>query len=98
MTLLTRGKEGEVLYKGVRGFKGAKAPEHAYAHLQKNYGIDPGVSSQRLHKIKEGAGLKATDSVIIDLSGNVYRAETKSDYAKAGQRLGTLTDKSLGGK
>ena len=72
-------------------FKGPNAPAQAYKHLQKYHGIDPTVASNRLHKIKQKAGLGAADDVIIGKTGDIYNAKT-------GERLGSLTDKTLGQK
>ncbi len=70
-------------------FTGPNAPQQAYKHLQKYHGVDPTVASNRLHKIKQQAGLGAADDVAIGRTGDVYNAAT-------GERLGSLTDKTLG--
>jgi len=46
------------------------------------------VASNRLHRLEAEGRLGPTD-VVIDRTGDVYDAMT-------GERLGTLTDKSLG--
>ena len=74
---------------GKKYFFGPNAPTEAYKHLQKYHGIDPNVASNRLHKIKQKAGLGGADDVVIGRTGDVYNAET-------GDFLGHLTDKSLG--
>jgi phosphopentomutase len=71
-------------------FRGQAAPEKAYDHLKKNHGVDPEVASNRLHRLKEQTGMGPTDNVAIGKTGDVYNAQT-------GERLGSLTDKSLGG-
>lgn len=71
-----------------RPFRGKNAPEAACRHLSKYHGIDPNVASNRLHKLKQSAGLGPADDVIIGRTGNVYDART-------GERLGSLTDPSL---
>lgn len=70
-------------------FRGPNAPQQAYKHLKKYHGIDPTVASNRLHKIKQRAGLGAADEVVIGRTGDVYNART-------GERLGSLTDNTLG--
>lgn len=70
-------------------YRGPNAPERAYENLAKNHGVDRGVASDRLHKLKEGGGLGATDDVVIGRTGDVYDARTE-------ELLGSLTDKSLG--
>jgi hypothetical protein len=72
-------------------FTGANAPEKAFAHLQKYSGLDPNVASARLHRLKQSGGLGGADDVTIGRTGDVYNART-------GEHLGTLTDKSLGGR
>jgi hypothetical protein len=70
-------------------FAGPNAPAPAYKHLERFHGIDPTVASNRLHKIKAQAGLGAADEVVIGRTGDVYNAAT-------GERLGSLTDPTLG--
>ncbi len=70
-------------------FRGPKAPELAYRHLQRFHGIDPVTASHRLHKLKQQSGLGADDDVVIGRTGDVYNAVT-------GERLGSLTDSTLG--
>lgn len=74
---------------GKKQFRGPDGPAAAYAHLKKNHGVDPNDASHRLHKLKEGAGMSPDDDVEIGATGDVYNA-------RSGERLGTLTDKSLG--
>ncbi len=71
-------------------FTGPTAPQRAFEHLDDFHGLDPHVASNRLHTIKQQAGLSAADDVIIGRSGDVYEATT-------GEWLGTLTDPGLGG-
>lgn len=71
-------------------FRGPNAPEQAFKHLEKYSGLDPKVASNRLHKLKDAGGLGPADDVIIGRTGDVYNPIT-------GERLGSLTDKSLGG-
>ena len=70
---------------------GANAPAEAFKHLQQYHGLDPNVASNRLHIVKEDAGLGATDNVVIGRTGDVYDARN-------GDRLGTLTDCNLSGE
>ena len=72
-----------------RSFRGKDAPQKAFRHLEKYHGVAPNVASNRLHKIKEQANLGAADDVVIGRTGDVYNAKT-------GERIGSLTDKSLG--
>lgn len=74
---------------GKNHFTGPNGPAEAYKHLQKYHGIDPNVASNRLHKIKQQAGLGAADDVVIGRTGDVYNGKT-------GEFLGQLTDPSLG--
>jgi hypothetical protein len=67
-----------------RPYTGANAPEQAYQHLEEYHGVSPEVASERLHQIKQGAGLGATDNVTIGRTGDVYNART-------GERIGSLT-------
>lgn len=71
-------------------FTGKDAPAEAFTHLKKHHGLDPEVASNRLHKLKKDGGLGAADDVAIGRTGDVYNAQT-------GERLGSLTDKNLGG-
>jgi hypothetical protein len=70
-------------------FRGKNAPQLAYQHLERFHGVDPVVASNRLHKLKKAGGLGAADDVVIGRTGDVYNAAN-------GQRLGSLTDKTLG--
>ncbi len=70
-------------------FRGKDAPREAFRHLSRFHGIDEHVSSNRLHKIKEGADLGPADEVIIGRTGDVYNGLT-------GDRIGSLTDNALG--
>lgn len=74
---------------GENHFAGPNGPANAYKHLEKYHGVDPHTASNRLHKIKDGAGLGAADDVVIGRTGDVYNATT-------GELIGHLTDKSLG--
>jgi hypothetical protein len=47
-------------------------------------GITRGQVRERLHQMKDGAGLGPTDDVVIGRTGDVYDASN-------GQRIGTLT-------
>jgi len=73
-----------------RPFRGARAAEEAYRHLERFHGLDPNIASNRLHILKESAGLRPADDVLIGRTGDVYNAQT-------GERLGSLTDTHLGG-
>jgi hypothetical protein len=70
-------------------FRGKGAPSAAYRHLRKNHGVDPNDASYRLHRLKQMAGLEPDDDVVIGKTGDVYNAMT-------GERIGSLTDRSLG--
>jgi hypothetical protein len=70
-------------------FRGPNAPKDAFKHLDDKHGIDPNDASNRLHVIKEGAGLGAADDVVIGRTGDVYDART-------GEWLDTLTNPGLG--
>jgi hypothetical protein len=70
-------------------FRGPTAPQQAFQHLQRFHGIDPAVASNRLHRIKQAAGLGAADDVVIGRTGDVYNAVT-------GEYLGSLTDRAWG--
>jgi hypothetical protein len=70
-------------------FRGNDAPQRAYQHLAKFHGIEPQVARNRLEKLKKQGGLAPPDDVIIGRTGDVYNAIT-------GERLGSLTDASLG--
>jgi hypothetical protein len=70
-------------------FIGPNAPAQAYKHLERFHGLDPAAAGNRLHKIKTQAGLGAAADVVIGRTGDVYNAVT-------GERLGSLTDKTLG--
>lgn len=72
-----------------RPFRGNNAPQQAYKHLERFHGIPPSVARNRLHKLKEQAGLGPADDVAIGRTGDVYDAQT-------GDHLGTLTDTTLG--
>jgi phosphopentomutase len=72
-------------------FTGINAPSKAYDHLQKHSGLDPNVASARLHRLKQAGGMGGADDVAIGRTGDVYNART-------GEHLGSLTDKSLGGR
>lgn len=72
-----------------RPFYGPRAFHWASKHLLKHHGIQVAVSSVRLHRLKEEAGLGPADDVVIGRTGDVYNAIT-------GARLGTLTDHTLG--
>ncbi len=72
-----------------RPFRGKDAPQKAFRHLETYHGVDPRVASNRLHKMKEQANLGAADDVVMGRTGDVYNAKT-------GERIGSLTDKSLG--
>jgi hypothetical protein len=67
-------------------FRGENAARDAFKHLQQFHGIDPNVASERLHRIKDGAGLGGADNVVIGRTGDVYNAQT-------GERIGSLTQK-----
>ena len=70
-------------------FRGKDAPIDAFRHLRKNHGIDPNDASARLHKLKKMFGLAPDDDMVIGKTGDVYNEVT-------GERLGSLTDRSLG--
>ena len=70
-------------------FRGKDAPDDAFRHLRKNHGIGPTIASHRLHKIKGNASLRPDDDVVIGRTGDVYNA-------KNGERIGSLTDPTLG--
>jgi hypothetical protein len=70
-------------------FRGQDAPREAFRHLKKNHGIEEIVASNRLHRLKESAFLGPADDVVIGRTGDVYNAMT-------GDRIGSLTDRSLG--
>jgi hypothetical protein len=70
-------------------FKGPTAPDRAFKHLQRFHGIEPATASHRLHKLKDQGGLGPADDVVIGRTGDVYNAAT-------GERLGSLTDATLG--
>ena len=70
-------------------FRGMHAPERAYEHLEHYHGLDQSIASNRLHKIKHAAGLAPDDDVAIGRTGDVYNEAT-------GERLGSLTEPSLG--
>ncbi|WP_029215371.1 RHS repeat-associated core domain-containing protein [Kallotenue papyrolyticum] len=72
-----------------RPFRGRNAPEQAYGHLEKYHGVDRKTARNRLHKLKEQAGLAPDDDVVIGRTGDVYDERT-------GERIGSLTDPSLG--
>ncbi len=72
-----------------RPFRGQPAVEDAIAHLARYHGIDPWVASNRLHRLKEIAGLGAADNVVIGHTGDVYTEMTA-------ERIGSLTDRMLG--
>jgi RHS repeat-associated protein len=65
-------------------FKGDKGIQDAYKHLEKYHGVPQELASERLHKIKQAAGLGATDNVTVGRTGDVYNATT-------GERIGSLT-------
>jgi hypothetical protein len=71
-----------------RPFRGKDAPAKAVKHLQTHHGVSPADAGHRLHRLKEQGGLGPADDVTIGRTGDVYNAVT-------GERLGTLTDKSL---
>ena len=58
-------------------------------NLSDYHGVSTEVASNRLHKIKVSAGLKADDNVVIGKTGDVYDERTS-------EWLGSLTDKGLG--
>jgi RHS repeat-associated protein len=60
-------------------------PELAYEHLKEHHGIDPNLASERLHAIKDGAGLAPNDNVLISKTGGIY-APVSREY------LGSLTE------
>jgi RHS repeat-associated protein len=66
-------------------FTGPNAARDAFKHLAKYHGIDPTVASERLHQIKQSAGLGAADNVVIGRTGDVYNPYT-------GERIGSLTE------
>lgn len=66
-------------------YRGADAPERAYAHLQRFHGVERLMATQRLHRIKQRSGLGATDNVVIGRTGDVYDEIS-------GERLGSLTE------
>ena len=70
-------------------FTGKTAAQQAFRHLERFHGVDPAVASHRLHRLKQQAGLQANDDVVIGRTGDVYVADT-------GDRVGSLTDLSLG--
>jgi hypothetical protein len=70
-------------------FRGKDAPAKAFKHLENFHGVDAKDASHRLHRLKGQAGLGPADDVVIGRTGDVYNAVT-------GERLGSLTDKSLG--
>lgn len=70
-------------------FRGPNAPAEAFKHLERFHEIEPTVASNRLHKLKEQGNLGPADAVVIGRTGDVYNAAT-------GERLGTLTDPTLG--
>jgi len=72
-------------------FRGADAPQRAFEHLAKFSGLDPKVANARLHRLKEAGRLGGRGEVAIGRTGDVYNART-------GEHLGSLTDKSLGGR
>lgn len=72
-----------------RPFRGPKAPQRVYKHLARYHGLNPKVASNRLHKLKAQGRLAPNDDVVIGRTGDVYNAYT-------GERLGTLTDSTLG--
>lgn len=74
-----------------RPFRGPNAPQEAFDHLRKYPGVNPEVASNRLHRLKEPGGLGPADNVAIRRTGDVYNAQT-------GERMGSLTDKSLSGR
>jgi RHS repeat-associated protein len=65
-------------------FTGPNAARDAFKHLEKYSGVDPIVASERLHQIKEAAGLGPADNAIIGRTGDVYNPYT-------GERIGSLT-------
>lgn len=62
----------------------------AFRRLEKFNGISPALASERLHGIKQAAGLGGADNVIFDLSGGVYHPETL-------EFLGTMTEGGAAG-
>ena len=81
---------GSISIPGRKNFDGETGPAEAFAHLKKYHSIDPRVASNRLHKLKTAGGLGAADNVVIGRTGDVYNPIN-------GERLGSLTDKTLGG-
>jgi hypothetical protein len=82
---------GPTPYSPIPGnpFRGPTASQQAFQHLRRFHGLDPAVASNRLHRIKQRAGLTAADEVVIGRTGDVYNAVT-------GEHLGSLTDRALG--
>jgi hypothetical protein len=66
-------------------FRGANASQRSYKHLAEEHGLDPGIASNRLHRIKKAGGVGASDDVVIGRTGDVYDARTE-------EWLGSLTD------
>lgn len=57
-------------------------PHEIYRRLERYHGVDSNTASDRLHQIKQQAGLGGADDVRLDLTGNVYD--------QAGNWLGSL--------
>jgi hypothetical protein len=72
-----------------RPFRDKDAPRKSFQHLRIEHGVDENVTSNRFHKIKEKALLGPADEVVIGRTGDAYNA-------LRGERIGSLTDKSLG--
>ncbi len=65
-------------------YRGPNAARDAFQHLEKFHATDPHVASERLHAIKEAAGLGPADNAIIGRTGDVYNPYT-------GEKIGSLT-------
>jgi hypothetical protein len=70
-------------------FTGDDAADEAFKHLQDHHGIAPETASNRLHRMKEAAGMGADDDVAIGRTGDVYDTRTN-------EWIGSLTDPHWG--
>ena len=71
-----------------RPFRGRHAARRAFRHLSKFHAVELYEASNRLHQLKQQAGLSPDDNVVIGRTGDVY-------VEQSGERIGSLTDRAL---
>jgi hypothetical protein len=71
----------------IRLFQGDDANERCFAHLERWHGIDRYTASDRLHCIKQRAGVGPAENVVFGHTGDVFLEANR-------EHLGMLSDRA----